>query len=113
MKPSELFRAAARDIERHPRDPGNMYACWTLWRYAYPPAVGYHPLLYTDTVCPGFPRGFKQSKLPPRVRAYLGLLKPGRCYYAGAWWPVGGFPYQDERVLMLCFAAAIAEEAGE
>jgi hypothetical protein len=66
-----------------------------------------------DQLLCGFPAGFRQKLLPERIKAYLALLKPARTHPHGSWWPGGGQPYQEERVLMLCFAAAIAEEAGE
>lgn len=107
MKPSELFRAAAREIERRPHCAENGYACWTLWRLIHPqPVRAGRPL-------GGFPPGFRQALLPRGIRKHLALLKPTRPHAHGSWWPAGGLPYQDERILMLCFAAAIAEEAGE
>lgn len=108
MKPSEAFRLAAREIERHPRDPRNEYACWTLWR-----VLGLTTEPNTEAYLYGFPAGFRQALLPGRIKAYLALLKPTRPHAHGSWWPAGGLPYKDERILMLCFAAAIAEEAGE
>jgi hypothetical protein len=107
MKTSEVFAEAARRIEVGPSVIRHRYACWVVGQVALgEPWSDEWPAF-------GSNGRWLRAARRPRFARILTLLRPDKTGRFEAWYPSDGTPHQDERILMLCMAAAIAADEEE